>query len=265
MSETNEGSEGRHRFAKKGPIVVWLFILLYLILTSLFLRVASISELPKALTFSFVLSFTAGQLLEYGPILLFLFLFVWRYEGNSRERVGIKSLFRSLGIRKTGVRRSILWSVVFLLLFVPVFLALSGIGQLLGTGTGVTGLGGIPRYYLYFGIVAALVTAITEETTMRGYILDRLMPAHPGTIRRSLNAILITSVLMSSYHVAPYLNSYGFTPGLALANLSVVFFSSIFISLAYVRSKARNVSGPVLFHFLADAGLYLIILVSLLV
>lgn len=254
------------RKRKTGPIAAWLFILSYWALTSFFGRVASTSQIPQVLTTSLLLSFIVSQLVEYVPILVFVFLLVWLSEKRERNG-GIRSLFSSVGWRRTGIKQSLKWSIVFLLLLAPIALLLSEIQSVLvgsASQLGSAASKAVPTYYFLFVIISALCTAITEETALRGYILDRLMPAHPSTLRQSLNAVLITSILMMSYHAVPYLNSYGFSLSITILSLASVFVYSIFISFAYVRSRVKNVSGPILFHFILDAGVYIILLASLL-
>ena len=78
--------------------MVWLFILSYWILTSFLVgRASSASQLPSVITASMWLSFIAGQLLEYAPILLFLFLFVWLHEKKGRSG-GIRARARKYGV-----------------------------------------------------------------------------------------------------------------------------------------------------------------------
>jgi membrane protease YdiL (CAAX protease family) len=110
----------------------------------------------------------------------------------------------------------------------------------------------LPLWYIPFAIVLLAADVVTEETVVRGYILDRLMPAHPSSLRQSLAAVLVTSVMMSSYHVVPYLYTYGFAAALTGVNLVADFLYSILVCFAYIKSRARNVSGPILLHFLLD-------------
>lgn len=246
----------------KGAVVVWLFVLSYWALTSFLARASSISQIPAAMTASLWLTFIVGQLVEYAPVLLFLFFFVWLYEKGERSG-GIRSLFSNVGWNRTGIRKSLEWALIFLLIVAPISLVLSGVQSLVAVGTGGASTQpattSIPLSSLIIIIISAFVTAVTEETAVRGYILDRLMPNHPSTLRQSLNAVTITSVMMMSYHAAPYLNSYGYSlPTTAVGLVSVLVYS-IFLSFAYVRSRVRNASGPILSHFLLDAGLYIVL------
>ena len=210
------------------------------------------------------LTFAAGQLLEYAPVLLFLFLFVWLYE--KRERTGgITSILSSVGWSRNGLGKSLKWALIFLLVLVPVSFILSAVESSASVGTGSSSTQpattSIPLAALVIIVISAFATAVTEETAVRGYILDRLMPAHPSTLRLSLNAVIIASVMQMTYHAAPYLNTYGYSLPVTVVGLVSVFLYSIFLSFAYVRSRVRNASGPILFHFLLDAGFYIVLFV----
>jgi membrane protease YdiL (CAAX protease family) len=250
------------RSGKKGPVLVWLFILSYWTLTSFFGRASSVSQLPSAISISMWVTFIAGQLLEYAPVLLFLFLFVWIYERRERSG-GIRSLFSSVGWNRNGLGKSLKWALVFLLIVAPISIVLSSVESSVSVGTGSSStqpaMTSIPLAALIIIVISAFATAVTEETAVRGYILDRLMPAHPSTLRLSLNAVIIASVMQTSYHAASYINTYGYSLPVTVVGLVSVFVYSIFLSFAYVRSRARNASGPILFHFLLDAGFYIVL------
>jgi hypothetical protein len=79
---TSQNETPSHR-GKKGAVAVWLFILLYWALTSFFEHVEPASKVPSLMTASLWLTFIAGQFVEYAPVLLFLFLFVWMYEARA--------------------------------------------------------------------------------------------------------------------------------------------------------------------------------------
>jgi len=119
---------------------------------------------------------------------------------------------------------------------------------------------GVPNWYAAALLVYLLVNALMEETIGRGYMLDRLMPSHPGSLSSSLPAVLVVSALGMLYHVPEYILSYHFSPVSALYNLVFVFLSFAFVGFGYVRSRARNVSGPILVHFLLDAVPYFLLL-----
>lgn len=250
------------RPGKKGPAVVWLFILCYWALVSILARGSSSSsaQLPSTLTPSVFFGLAASIFLEYGPILLFLFLFVWFYE--RRQGRGLLSLFSGVGWNRVGVRSSLKWALIFLVVAVPVGLVMLLLeSAVAGSGAehvaGSTSSTALPSWYIPFAIASLVGDVVTEETVVRGYILDRMMPAHPSSLRQSLAAVLITSVMMSSYHLVPYLFTYGFGAALTGVNLVADFLYSVLVCFAYIKSKSRNVSGPLLFRFLVDLPLLL--------
>lgn len=247
--------------SRKGPIFVWLFALVYWAAVSFFAHSSSssTSQLPSSLTSSEALGLVAGVLVEYGPILLFLVLFVRYYE--KRQGRGLWSLVASIGWNRTGVRRSLKWALIFFIVAIPMGLlmfvlesAIAGTGAEHLAGSTSSSTGAVPAWYIAVAFATLFVDVVTEETVTRGYILDRLMPLHPSTLRQSLSIVLVVSVMMSLYHLVPYLYTYGFSPALTGVNLVADFLYSILVSFAYIKSRARNVSGPILFHFLLDAA-----------
>ena len=224
------------------------------------------SQIPSTMTPGLWLTFIAGQLVVYVPILLFLLLFVAVYE--RKERVGgARSLWSSVGWTRTGIWKSVKWALIFLLILAPISLVLQSVQSLVAAQTGGAAAqpttASIPLSALLVVVISAFATAVTEETTVRGYILDRLMPTHPSTLRESVNPVLLVSVMMASYHAAPYLNTYGFSVPVTAVGLVSVFIYSVFLSFAYVKSRVRNSFGPILFHFLMDAGFFIALFVIL--
>lgn len=250
------------RSGKKGPVVVWLFILSYWGVISFVSRGgSSVSQLPSVLSAAVLLSLLFSLVAQYGPVFAFLFLFVRFYE--KRQSFGIRSLVSSVGWNGTGVRKSLKWSLIFFLVAIPVGIVFLIIESAVA-GSGAEHMAGstsstvVPGWYFSFAVIALLADVVMEETLMRGYVLDRLMPTHPSTPRQSLTAVLLTSAMMSSYHLLPYLYAYNFSLALTGVNLIADFFYSILISFAYIKSKARNASGPIVFHFLLDVPLVLL-------
>jgi membrane protease YdiL (CAAX protease family) len=95
----------------------------------------------------------------------------------------------------------------------------------------------LPAYYVLYGLIAAAVTAITEETMVNGYLLTRLEQLGWTPDR----ALLLSVVLRTSYHVY-----YG------LGFLIVIPFG-YFTGRSF--QKHRRLTRPVLAHFLYDAVL----------
>jgi membrane protease YdiL (CAAX protease family) len=126
------------------------------------------------------------------------------------------------------------------------------------------GSGQVPPWYLYYMVFYSFFpVAVVEEAFARGYVLDRLMPENPLSLRKAVPAILLSSLLFTLYHIPGYLRVYMFSPAYATALLGLdVFPMSVFLSMAYVKAGTRNVAGPVLLHFLADGFPVIIKLVS---
>jgi len=101
--------------------------------------------------------------------------------------------------------------------------------------------------------------AVVEETVGRGYILDRLLPHHPSNLAEALPAILLGSLLFTLWHLPAYLKVYALSLPWVVALLAGnVFPLSVSLSIAYVRSRTRNIAGPVLIHFLLDSVPYIL-------
>jgi len=215
-------------------------------------------QIPASFSAGVALSSVGGLLLGFVPILLFLVLFVRHTEGR-----GFGSAFSSLGLNGSGVAKSIMWCLGFM---VPLILAIGlwneGIVAVFGSGfeTAQALANKIPQWYAGIALFNVVLTAVTEEAVGRGYMLDRLMPSHPAGLGASLPAVLGVSVLGMLYHVPEYVLSYSFSPLSSLYNLVIVFLSFTFVGLGYVRSRVRSISGPILVHFLLDAVPYVLML-----
>ncbi len=142
-------------------------------------------------------------------------------------------------------------------------LLVSFLGTAPSLRTFVSSNGQFPMWYRYYMIAQAFFpVAVVEEMFARGYILDRLMPEHPSSLRKALPAILLSSLLFTVWHLPSYLAGHGFSV-LQVATLLAgnVFPISVVLSIAYVRARSRNIVGPVLVHFLLDAMPVIITLV----
>jgi membrane protease YdiL (CAAX protease family) len=233
----------------KGPFFVWLFFTLYL---------ASYIALRRLFHFFTTLNLES-LLIEsvevYGVLLVFpiAFLAVWE------KRRSLRDIFSSVGLRRNGAAKSVLWSFAFFPLFIVIGLVSMAFSNYLGSvsslGALVSSNGQFPLWYRYYMIVYAFFpVAVVEEMFARGYVLDRLMPEHPSTLRKALPAILLSSFLFTVWHLPAYLAGYGFSLLQVVVLLAGnVFLISAVLGIAYVRSKSRNIVGPVLVHFLLDA------------
>ena len=203
------------------------------------------------------MSLVDSALLSVGVVIFLLVYSVRRIDGGS-----YRSAISRLGINRRGAGRSILWALVFMLpilaflaLWLPLMTALFGNAF----ATAETQASTIPRWYAGGLIIYLVFNAIMEEALGRGFMLERLMPSHPGTLRASFPAILGVSALGMLYHVPTYVLASHFSPVSLLFNLVFVFVCFTFVGLAYVRSRVSNISGPILVHFLLDAVPYFLL------
>jgi membrane protease YdiL (CAAX protease family) len=98
----------------------------------------------------------------------------------------------------------------------------------------------VPAYYVVYGLIAAAVTAVSEETIVNGYLLTRLAQLGWTPDR----ALLVSVVLRTSYHVYYRLGFLAVIPFGYLAGRSF--------------QKHHRLTRPVLAHFLYDAVLFTI-------
>jgi membrane protease YdiL (CAAX protease family) len=111
-------------------------------------------------------------------------------------------------------------------------------------------------------VYAFFPVAVFEEAFGRGYVLDRLVPQHPCGLKKALPAIVLSSILFSVYHLPAYFLVYSLSRPWAIVLLVAnVFPNAVFLSISYVRSRTRNVGGPVLVHFLMDGLPYVLLLI----
>jgi membrane protease YdiL (CAAX protease family) len=103
-------------------------------------------------------------------------------------------------------------------------------------------LHGVPKYYVFWGIIVSAVTAVTEEVLVNGYLITRLEQLG-WTPRASL---ILSLVLRTSYHVY-----YG-----------LGFLLTIPLGFFVTRSfqKHHKLSRPIMAHFLYDAILFAIVI-----
>jgi membrane protease YdiL (CAAX protease family) len=97
--------------------------------------------------------------------------------------------------------------------------------------------GGVPKYYVIYGLIISLTTAIAEETFVNGYIITRL--AQLGWNKEK--AMWLAVALRTSYHVY-----YG---------LGFIFTIPLGIFVTRSFQKHRRLNRPIAAHFLYDAVL----------
>ncbi len=247
----------------KGSFIVWLFVALYFAIGIAF-GGSSKGTMPQDVTIFYVLVLLIWSIaISWGPILVFLVIFVaWR-----EKRRSLRNIFSSVGLRTKGSVKSVLWSIALFPFFFVIGLMIVVFSYFLGAipipvQTSASTNGQTPIWLLYYMIIYSFFpVAVTEEAVARGYMLDRLMPEHPSSLVKALPAILLSSLLFTLYHLPSYLWLYTLsTPWLIALLAGNVFPWSVALSLAYVRARTRNILGPVLIHFLADAMPYVLML-----
>ena len=233
----------------KGPFVVWLFFTLY---SALYIAVCRLFHISTTLTLESLLVESAEV---YGVLLVFLLVFVALWE----KQRSLRSIFSNMGLKREGTGKSVLWSFALFPLFIVIGLASMALVNFLGSAPSLSAFvssnGQFPLWYRYYMIAHAFFpVAVVEEMFARGYVLDRLIPEHPSSLRRALPAILLSSLLFTVWHLPSYLVGQGFSLlQVAVLLASNVFPISVVLDLAYVQSKSRNIVGLVLIHFLLDA------------
>jgi len=235
----------------KGPFIVWLFVTLYFGIPMLS-RGSSSGTLPQNVTVSLVLGLLIGMAIGWGGILVFLVIFLALWE----KRRSLREIFASVGLRRTGSVKSVLWSFAFLPLCIVTGLMMILLSLFLGpVPSAVSGSVQFPTWYTWYMVIYSFFpVAVLEEAVARGYMLDRLMPQHPSSLVKALPAMLLSSLLMTLWHVPAYLGVYAFPIPWVIGRLAGnVFPISVALSIAYVRARTRNILGPILIHFLLDA------------
>ena len=232
----------------KGPFTFWLFTILYLVALKVFSS-PLIVTLPQDVTMPIILNLLIENVRTYGVILVFLIIFLALFE----KRRSLKEIFSSVGLRRGGSLKSVLWSIAtFPLLIVIGFISMTLTYPLMSAITPASNSGQLPLWYLGYILVQSFFpVAVVEEIFTRGYMLDRLMPQHPSSLVKALPAILLSSSLFTLYHLPSYLFSFSALRVVALL-AGNIFPISVVISIAYVRAGTRNIIGPVFIHFLLD-------------
>jgi len=243
----------------KGPFIVWLFVTSYFAISILFMG-ASKGSLPQDITMWLILNLFISMAIVWGAILVFLVVFLARWE---RYR-SLKEIFSSVGLKRSGAVKSVVWSIALFPLFAVIGLMTIMLSYFLGPiPSAVSPNGQIPTWYLWYMVIYSFFpVAVVEEAITRGYMLDRLMPQHPSSLVKALPAILLSSLLMTLWHLPSYVTVYLFSIhwiiGLLAGN---VFPFSVVLGVAYVRARTRNIMGPVFIHFLLDSIPFILTLV----
>ncbi|MDH5376487.1 MAG: CPBP family intramembrane metalloprotease [Candidatus Bathyarchaeota archaeon] len=242
---------------RKGPFIVWLFVTLYFARIIAF-RGSSNGTLPQDITISVVLSLLISMAINWGVILAFLVIFLSVWE----RRRSLRNIFSSVGLRTKGSVKSLSWSIALFPLCIAIGFIIIVLSYFLGPiQSAVSNNGQIPLWYLWYLVIYSFFpVAVIEEALARGYMLDRLIPQHPSSLVKALPAILLSSLLFTLWHVPSYLNRFP-APWIAARLAGNVFPISIVLSIAYVKAGTRNITGPILIHFLLDSIPIILLLV----
>jgi membrane protease YdiL (CAAX protease family) len=108
-----------------------------------------------------------------------------------------------------------------------------------------TPVGGVPKYYVVYGLVISITTAFAEETFVNGYIITRL--AQLGWTKE--RAMWLAVALRTSYHVY-----YG---------LGFVFTIPLGIFVTRSFQKHRRLNRAIAAHFLYDAVIFTVTILFL--
>jgi len=235
----------------RGPFIVWLFVTLNFVALTLF-RGSSDGSLPQHVTIPIIVGLLTGIAVGWGGILVFLIVFLAFWE----RRRSLKEILSSVGLKGKGLVKSVFWSSALF----PVFIAIGSLMMIFSYFLGPTQYvpvqnTSIPAWYLWYMVFYSFFpVAVVEETVARGYILDRIMPQHPLSLVKALPAILLSSFLMTLWHIPSYVGVYSFSGPWVVARLAGnVFPLSVVLGVAYVRGGTRNILGPILIHFMLDA------------
>jgi len=244
----------------KGPFIVWLFFTLYFAIR-IISGGSSRGTLPQAVTMSLVLYLLVAIAIGWGPIFVFLVIFLALWE---RLR-SLKDIFSSVGLKMKGSVKSLFWGITIFPMFFVIGMLTVIFSYFLGPipiPTSASNNVQTPPWIPYYMIIYSFFpVAVVEEAWARGYMLDRLMPKHPSSLVKALPAILLSSILFTLYHLPSYLWLYSFsTPWLVALAAGNLFPWSVALSIVYVRARTRNILGPVLIHFLADSIPYFLML-----
>jgi len=238
----------------KGPLTLWVLFTLYFVALIMF-GGSSKGTFPSEFTIFVVLSLLLNIAMNGGVFLVLLVIFLALWE----KRRSLGDIFSSIGLKKEGSVKSVLWSIALFPFCLAVGLIMVMLSHFLGPIPFLRAFGSsseqFPLWYSYYVIINAFFpVAVVEEAVGRGYILDRLLPQHPSSIVKAFPAILLSSLLFTLWHLPSYLRVYSFSLPWVVALLAGnVFPLSVVLSIAYVRARTRNIIGPVLIHFLLDS------------
>lgn len=211
-----------------GPAVVYLCMFAVMLLVGLVatLFVPEGTRDPRVDVFS--------HMVTYSIALSVVYLHVRRFEGR-------KKFWNSVGIKREGLTKSLIWTFALYVIFVAVITVYwAFVGP--GPSQQLTGFfEGLPTWYYGYLLIAFFVpVALTEELVFRGFMMDRFLA------KGAAFAILASSLLFTSLHIWYF--GFGIH---ALPLLSGLFILSVYWAIVYW--KTRNIIGLIVFHGLYNA------------
>lgn len=144
----------------------------------------------------------------------------------------------SLGLVKKNFFPSVYWGIGLGMVY-----ALEGFltNALKYGGIQLSQLGYIPASFLW-ALLISLATAITEELVFRGYLYNRLSQIW----EKKWLANLVSSLLFVLIHLPIGVFVLGYTPGIMLAYLALVFIYAV--GSGFVFARTQNITSSILLH-----------------
>lgn len=146
----------------------------------------------------------------------------------------------SLGLTKKNLFPSIYWGLGLGIVF-----ALEGLlTNLLKYGGLTLSASQLTPLAFLLALVVSLATAFSEEIVFRGYIFQRLV----WIWKKEWMASLVSASLFVAIHLPIGIFVLGYTPGVMLAFLALVFVFGI--GSAFVFARTKNIVASILLHVL---------------
>jgi len=216
---------------EEAPIIPWgwlrgvLFLLAYLLMA---LVVGIISALVLGITsepdLEVIMGSPTGVVIQFATLAATVLL-VWLFRFGL-DRKSLVSLGLSFDSRvRCDLLAGMLWGIGLISI---VFVALVVSGQI------VLGPLAFPVEALLVQLAIGAMVALTEELSMRGYLLNNVMQSAHKYL-----ALLLVSVLFAAFH--------GFNPNLSLVGVVNIVLAGLVLGIYYVHQ--RNLWFPIGLHF----------------
>jgi len=146
----------------RGPFIVWVFFTLYFTIPILFGKPSS-GTFPTNVTVSLILGLLVGIAESYGVLLVFLVIFLALWE----KRRSLLGIFSSIGLRRTGSVKSVLWSIALFPMLIVIGSILIVLSSFLGPvpflSASVSNGAQYPVWYRYYMIIYAFFPVAVVE------------------------------------------------------------------------------------------------------